>query len=110
MLADAGSIPAASTIHGRKALKTLTLIGERFFNSLLQPLHIKDRAFWPTGTLIYSAADLGIIINLGRDGQGETLHRLNVDYWETVLVDGEPVTNPFDIKTLPAGKYRLLDK
>ena len=46
--------------------------------------------------MIYSAGDLGIEIHFGPDEPGAILQRGGKGYWHDYLVDGEPVTNPFD--------------
>ena len=60
--------------------------------------------------MIYSAGDLGIEIDFGTDKPGAILQRKDKGYWHDYLVDGEPVTNPFDVETLPPGWYQLRDK
>ena len=40
---------------------------------------------------------------------GAILQRKENGYWHDYLVDGEPVTNPFDVESLPPGFYRLRD-
>lgn len=57
--------------------------------------------------MILSTADLGIEIDFGTDRPGAILQRKDKGYWRDYLVDGEPVTNPFDVETLPPGFYRL---
>ena len=57
--------------------------------------------------MIYSAGDLGIEIDFGNDTPGAILQREERDGWHDYLVDGEPVTNPFDVETLAPGWYRL---
>jgi hypothetical protein len=57
--------------------------------------------------MIWSAGDLGIEIDFGSDQPGAILQRKDRGYWRDYLVDGEPVVNPFDVESLPAGRYRL---
>ena len=59
--------------------------------------------------MIYSAVDLGIEIDFGRNQPGAILQYEDRGYWYDYLVDGEPVTNPFDVETLPPGFYRLVE-
>jgi hypothetical protein len=57
--------------------------------------------------LIYSAGDLGIEIDFESDKPGAIPQRKEKGYWHDYLVDGESVTNPFDVETLVPGWYRL---
>jgi len=57
--------------------------------------------------MIYSAGDLGIEIDVGRNQPGAILQRKDKDYWHDYLIDGKPVVNPFDVESLPPGRYRL---
>ncbi len=59
--------------------------------------------------MIYSHGEVGIQIDLGRNAFGTILQRKDKGYWHDYLVDGKPVTNPFDVKTLPPGFYRLVE-
>ena len=52
--------------------------------------------------MIYST-EWGIEINFGRGQPGAVLQRKEKGYWHDYLVDGEPVTNPFDVETVPPG-------
>ncbi len=52
---------------------------------------------------------MGIEIDFGPNQPGAVLQRKEKGYWRDYLVDGEPVTNPFDVATLPPGFYRLVD-
>jgi len=58
--------------------------------------------------MIYSAVDLCIEIDFRTDQPGAILKRKEKGCWHDYLVDGEPVTNPFDVETLPPGFYRLI--
>ena len=58
--------------------------------------------------VIYSAGELGIEIDFGNDQPGAILQRKEENGYQDYLVDGEPVTNPFDVETLPPGFYRLV--
>ena len=57
--------------------------------------------------MIYSAGDLGIEIDFKTDKPGAILQRKEKGFWHDYLVDGKPVTNPFDVETLVPGCYRL---
>ena len=59
--------------------------------------------------MIYPAADLGIEIDFGPDQPGAILQRKEKGHWRDYLVDGKPVTNPFDVESLPPGIYRLVE-
>jgi hypothetical protein len=62
---------------------------------------------WHNRPMILSAVDLGIEIDSGPDQPGAILQYRDKGYWYDYLVDGKPVTNPFDVETLPRGRYRL---
>jgi hypothetical protein len=57
--------------------------------------------------MILSAGDLGIEIDFGADKPGAILQRKEEGHWRDYLVKGEPVVKPFDVETLPPGRYRL---
>ena len=59
--------------------------------------------------MIYSAGDLGVEIDFGNDKPGAVLQRKDKGYWHDYLVDGKPVTNPFDVESLPPGIYRVVE-
>ena len=59
--------------------------------------------------MIYSAGDLGVEIDFGKDKPGAVLQRKEKGYWHDYLVDGKPVVNPFDVEMLVPGYYRLCD-
>ena len=59
--------------------------------------------------MIWSAGDLGIEIDFGPDKPGAILQRKEENGYQDFLVDGELVTKPFDVETLPPGWYRLRD-
>ena len=59
--------------------------------------------------MIHAAGDLGILIDFGDNQPGAILQRKEKGYWRDYLVDGKPVTNPFDVESLPRGWYRLRD-
>ncbi len=61
--------------------------------------------------MIWSAGDLGIEIDFGLlyEEPGEILQRKEPDGYRDYLIDGEPITNPFDGERLPPGWYRLRD-
>ena len=60
--------------------------------------------------MICSAGDLGVEIDFGSNKPGAILQRKENGGWHDYLVDGEPVTNPFDEETLVPGWYRLREK
>jgi len=60
--------------------------------------------------MIYSAGDLGIEIGFGNNKPGAILQRKERDGYQDYLIDGKPVTNPFDVESLPPGRYRLREK
>jgi hypothetical protein len=60
--------------------------------------------------VIYSAGDLGLQIDFGLDEHGAVLQLKHIDGWKDHLVDGEPVTNPFNVEMLPPGRYRLQEQ
>ena len=54
--------------------------------------------------MMYSAGDLGLVIDFGSNEPGAVLQRQEDGNWHDYVVDGEPVTNPFDMNTIsPAG-------
>ena len=59
--------------------------------------------------MIWSAEDLGIEIDFGSNQPGAILQRKEKNGYQDFLVDGEPVTNPLDVETLPPGFYRLVE-
>jgi len=59
--------------------------------------------------MIYSAVDLCIEIDFGSNQPGAILQYEDRGHWSDYLVDGEPVTNPFDVEKLPPGFYRLVE-
>jgi hypothetical protein len=59
--------------------------------------------------MIYSAVDLGIEIDFGPDQPGAVLQRKEKGHWHDYLVEGKPVTKPFDVESLPPGFYRLVE-
>ena len=60
--------------------------------------------------MIWSAGDLGIEIDYGSDQPGAILHRKEENGYQDFLGDGERVTNPFDVETLPPGFYQMQSK
>jgi hypothetical protein len=54
-----------------------------------------------------SAGDLGVEIDYRAGKPSGTLQRKEKGYWHDYLVDGKPVTDPFNVETLPPGFYRL---
>ena len=61
--------------------------------------------------MIWSVGDLGIEIDFGLlyKAPGAVVQRKENDGWQDYLVDGEPVTNPFDEQSQSTGWYRLRD-
>ena len=59
--------------------------------------------------MIWSAGDLGIEIDFGSDKPGAILQRKEGNGYQDFMIDGEPVTNPFAVGTLPPGWYRLVE-
>jgi hypothetical protein len=57
--------------------------------------------------MIYSLGELGVEIDFGLNTPGTILQRKEKGHWRDYLVDGKPVVNPFNVKTLPRGFYRL---
>jgi len=47
------------------------------------------------------------VIDFGPAQPGAILQRKEKGHWQDYLVDGELVTNPFDVESLPPGWYRL---
>jgi hypothetical protein len=59
--------------------------------------------------MILSACDLVIEIDFGPDQPGAILQRKEKGHWHDYLVDGQPVTNPVDVESLPRGFCRLVE-
>ena len=59
--------------------------------------------------VMYSAADLGLVIDFGRNEPGAVLQRKEGSEWGDYLIDGKPVTNLFDVNMLELGRYRLVE-
>jgi len=59
---------------------------------------------------MYQAGDLGMEIDFGSNEPGAILQFREKGYWRDYLVDGEPVVNSFDEKSLPPGWYWLREK
>ena len=59
--------------------------------------------------MMWSAGDLGLVIDLGSNKPGSVLQRQENGDWRDFMVDDQPVTNPFDAELLPCGVYRLLE-
>ena len=59
--------------------------------------------------MFWSAGELGIEIDFGLlyKELGAVVQRKERGYWHDYLVDGQSVTNPFDVETLVPGWYRL---
>jgi hypothetical protein len=52
--------------------------------------------------MIYSLGELGMEIDFGLNTPGAILQRKEKGHWHDYLVDGKPVTKPFDVKLLDA--------
>lgn len=59
--------------------------------------------------MMWSAGDLGLVVDLGWNKPGAVLQRKENGDWHDFMVDGQPVTNPFDAEILPSEIYRLLE-
>jgi hypothetical protein len=59
--------------------------------------------------MIYSAGDLGIVINFGSNEPGAILQCKEKGCWNNYLIDGKSVAIPFDVESLPPEWYRLRD-
>jgi hypothetical protein len=61
--------------------------------------------------MVHQLGHLGIFIDYGSNIPGSVLQRQvreNGRYtWEGYLVDGQPLTAPIDVKSLPPGEYQL---
>jgi hypothetical protein len=57
----------------------------------------------------YLFGELGVEVDFGRKAPGSTLQRKESDVWYDYLIDGVLVVHPFDVETLPPGRYRLVD-
>ena len=61
--------------------------------------------------MVHQLGHLGILIDYGSNIPGSILQRQvreNGRYtWQDYLVDGQPLTTPIDVKTLPPGEYQL---
>jgi hypothetical protein len=44
---------------------------------------------------------------MGLDPEGKAVQRQENGKWHDFPLDGEPVTWPFDLESLPSGQYRL---
>ena len=62
--------------------------------------------------MVHQLGDLGILIDYGNNKPGSVLQHQILEgryyAWQDYLLDGKPITAPIDVKTLPAGKYRLV--
>jgi len=61
--------------------------------------------------MVHQIGDLGIVIDYGMNKPGSVLQRLISQsgryIWQDYLVDGQPLTTPVDVKSLPPGEYQL---
>jgi len=69
----------------------------------------REPGHWHNRTMIYSAGELGVEIDLGPDEPGSTLQRLEADGWQDYRVDREQVVSPVDVETLRPRYYRLIE-
>ena len=60
--------------------------------------------------MLIQAGDLGIELDFGRDQPGDVLQRRENGKWLDYLADGQAVTNPVNLKSLPPGKYRFRER
>ena len=60
--------------------------------------------------MIYSAGDLGIEIDLGRNRPGAILQRKDDGIWKEVHIGGKPAVSPIDMERLRPGHYRLMEQ
>ena len=67
-------------------------------------------AGWHNKIMMYSAGDLGIEIDYGRNQPGAILQRKEQGRWKDYLANGKPVVIPFDVEMLPPGRYCLREK
>ena len=62
--------------------------------------------------MVHQLGHLGILIDYGDKKTGSVLqHQIRKHgryIWQDYLVDGRPVTAPFDVNSLPPGEYQLL--
>jgi len=49
-------------------------------------------------------------IDFGRNQPSAILQRKERDGYQDYLIDGQPITNPIDVNTLPPGWQRLREK
>lgn len=61
--------------------------------------------------MVHQLGHLGILIDHGDNKPGSVLQhqiRKNGRYtWQDYLVDGQPVTPPVDVNSLPSGEYQF---
>lgn len=61
--------------------------------------------------MVHQLGHLGILIDYGDNQPGSVLQhqvRENGRYtWQDYLVDGQPLTSPVDVHSLPPGEYQL---
>ena len=61
--------------------------------------------------MVHQLGHLGILIDYGDNKTGSVLQhqiRKHGGYiWQDYLVDGQPVTAPVDVNSLPPGEYQL---
>jgi len=82
----------------RVVQKALNLIGSHLYTA--------------TQKMVHQLGDLGILIDFGKNEPGSILQHYIPQgqkfSWQNYLVDGNPITAPVDVKTLPPGEYRLI--
>ena len=61
--------------------------------------------------MVHQLGHLGILIDFGDNKTGSVLqHQIRKHgryFWQDYLLDGQPVTAPVDVKSLPPGEYQL---
>jgi hypothetical protein len=60
--------------------------------------------------MIFASTSLGIQIDYGPNEPGMILQRQERAGWTDYLVEGRPVVSPFNVESLPSGRYWLVAK
>jgi hypothetical protein len=62
--------------------------------------------------MVHQIGDLGILIDYGENKPGSVLQHNVLEgpsfVWQAYTINGKPVTEPIDVKSLPPGEYRLV--
>ncbi len=56
----------------------------------------------------WSAGDLGVVVDFGRNQPGDVLQRRERGEWHDFKPERKPITAPVEPYTLPPGDYRLV--